>query len=95
METIFGGVEKPISPKGLGQLKILRKCLGDKTPQVIGFALNNWATSASKASTEAGTESWAPQAAYWILAEASCSGGERDAINCRTRKEEARATSQV
>lgn len=61
MKTISSGVEKPISPKDLGQLKMLKKCLGDTTTQVIEWAFNNWAKFASQASAEASTESWPPK----------------------------------
>jgi hypothetical protein len=61
MKTMFGVVEMPISRKHLGQLGKLKKYLGDKTPQVIEWALTNWANFASKASAEASTESWPPK----------------------------------
>src|SRR5579862_7565895 len=44
MTANFGGVERQLTPKELGQLKSLRKALGDLTPEVIEWMVNpvNW-----------------------------------------------------
>lgn len=57
METLFG-VKKPLTPKEFGQLKLLRKRLGDVTSKAIDLALNNWGSFATKAAVETGTGLW-------------------------------------
>lgn len=42
MKTLFGGFDRPLTPREFGQLTLLRKHLGDLTSEVIDWALNNW-----------------------------------------------------
>jgi len=53
-KTLFGGVEKPLTPKEFGQLKLLRKSLGDVTSRVIDWALNNWRLFSYEVRVQAG-----------------------------------------
>ena len=46
--------ERPLSAKEMGQLKQLRKYLGEETKNVIGWAVDNWWTFAHLARAEAG-----------------------------------------
>lgn len=53
-KTLFGGVEKPLTPKEFGQLTMLRKHLGNVTSDVLDWALNNWAQFSYEARVQAG-----------------------------------------
>jgi len=53
MKTIFK-VDKSLTAKEFGQLKMLRRSLGDTTPDVIERTLHNWLLFSSKARANAG-----------------------------------------
>ena len=55
IKTISAGVERPLTPKEFGQLKLLKQCLGSATRDVLDWALNNWSQFANKAACEAGS----------------------------------------
>jgi hypothetical protein len=58
IKTLFGGLQTPLTQKEFGQLKLLRKSLGDVTSEVVDWALNNWSSFASQAAAQAGTGVW-------------------------------------
>jgi hypothetical protein len=53
IETVVGGYLKPLTGREAGQLKQLHKYLGEKTHDVIAYAINNWWKFASVAGAEA------------------------------------------
>lgn len=63
MTALHGHFPKPLTPKELGQLKTLKKSLGDLTGQVIDWALNNWGHFSHEARAQAGLSS-APAAPH-------------------------------
>lgn len=48
------GSARPLTPKEMGQLKLLRQSLGDETINVIEWAVSNWASFSQQARAEAG-----------------------------------------
>ena len=54
IKIISAGVERPLTPKEFGQLKLLKQCLGTATSEVLDWAMNNWSQFANKAATKAG-----------------------------------------
>jgi hypothetical protein len=54
---MFPSVARPLTPKEFGQLKLLRKHLGDSTRLVLDWVLNNWSRFCSQAISSAGLSS--------------------------------------
>jgi hypothetical protein len=54
VRTLYGPTEKPLTPREIGQLRLLRKSLGTLTGQVIYWALNNWSNFSKVARAHAG-----------------------------------------
>jgi hypothetical protein len=58
IKVSFGNVEKPLTRREFGQLKMLKERLGEATSKAIDWALSNWGKFAAKAAAEAGTGVW-------------------------------------
>jgi len=56
LKTMFG-IDKTLTPKELGQLKLLRKSLGDVTSEAMDWALKNWQLFSHEARVQAGLSS--------------------------------------
>src|SRR5580704_13340604 len=61
MEITYGAVPKPLTPKELGQLKLLRNSIEEVTPAVIGWVIKNWELFCRKAMSEAGLSTAPPK----------------------------------
>jgi hypothetical protein len=57
VKSVSGGIEKPLTSREFGQLKLLSRALGDLTDEVITFAVDNWERVCLKARYDCGLPS--------------------------------------